>query len=327
LLLGGNWCEAADLQFAAAAVDAGEVRCGAPLSQRFAFVNRGVGPVEIVEVRAGCGCLTPRLPQRIYQPGETGVLLLEVNTLSQDEGDHAWTCQVHYRSAGTSGQVPLEIRGRVIAEVTVRPAVLTIFAEGAIAHDVILTDRRPQPLVISELGTTSPRLTPRLVEQGRNSDGHWVRRFRLEAAADYPDGRHDEAFHILTRDPIYRDLKVPVTIVKRLPRRVTVLPAEVKLEAASGQALPSRLLRLRDRQDEQVMVEQITADDPAIACQWAPGPDKQATVKVRIDAARLTGDRLDSAIRITLGQPVRETIVVPVRCHRETSNREPSGRD
>jgi hypothetical protein len=304
----------ADLHFLEPAADVGEAHSGAPLVHRFAFVNRGPAPVEIVEVRASCGCLTPRLTQRVYQPGESGTLLLEVHTLSQEEGPHTWTCQVTCQSAGRRFDVPLQMSGRIIAEVTVRPAVLTVFADSAVGHELVLTDRRPRPLNVTGLESSSPRLTPRLTEQGRDEQGHWVRKVRLEIAADYPEGRHEASIHLFTDDPLYRDLKVPVTVVKRARPRVTAAPAAVTLEAAAGQPLPARLVRLRDSQNQSVVVERITCDDPAVACQWAPGPDTEATLKVRVDRTRLSDPGLDTRVRVHLRQPVRETLVIPVKC-------------
>lgn len=304
----------AELHFAQPAVDAGVVRCGAPLSHRFLCTNRGNAAVEIIEARAGCGCLTPRLTQRVFEPGESGGLQLEINTLSQEEGPHTWTCRLLCQSEGKRFEVPLQIAGRVITEVKVRPAVLTLFTDSAVAHELVLTDVRPQPLTVTELRATSSRLRPRLSEPGKDAEGRWVRRIRLEVAPDCPEGRHDETLHILTSDPLYRDLKVPVTVVKRPRQRVTALPAEVKVEGVADQPLPSRLLRLRDSRNEAIIVERITADDPAISCTWASGPETQATVKVRVERTGLKGDGLDSAIHITLRQPVGDTITVPVKC-------------
>jgi hypothetical protein len=299
----------AELHFPQPTADVGVARCGAPLSHRFPFVNRGRTPVEILEVRAGCGCLTPRLPQRVYQPGESGTLLLEINTLSQEEGPHTWTCEVVCQSEGRRSDVRLQITGRIITEVTVRPAVLTLFTDGALAHELVLTDRRPQPLAVTALEATSPRLRHCIVEEKRNEQGHSVRRIRLEVSADYAEGRHEETLTIFTNDPLYRELKVPVTVIKRSQPRVTATPGEAAV-AANGQPIQSFLIRLRDRQDEKVVVEQLTADDPAVACQWAPGPDTQATLKLRVDRSRLTAD---TAVRVRLAQPVREALVIPIK--------------
>jgi hypothetical protein len=310
LVLASGGTARPELHFPEPRADVGEVRCGAPLGHRFAFVNRGSAPVEIVEVRAGCGCLTPRLPKRVYQPGESGSLLLEINTLSQEEGPHTWTCEVACQSAGRRSDVVLQIAGRVLTEVTVRPAVLTLFTDGALSHELVLTDRRPQPLTVAALQGTSPRLSPRVIEQGTNEQGHAIRRIRLEVAPDYPEGRHEESLSIVTDDSLYRELKVPVTVVKRGRPRVTASPAELAVATAEGAEAQTFRVRLRDRQDQGVVVERVVADDPAITCQWAPGPDTQATLKVRVDGPRL---RADSVIRVHLSQPARATLLIPVK--------------
>src|SRR5437588_2843981 len=87
LALAGLTADArADLHFPETAADAGQVYTGKELAHTFAFVNRGPEAVEVVEARASCGCLTPRLEKRVYQPGERGELRLEVNTFTQPAG-------------------------------------------------------------------------------------------------------------------------------------------------------------------------------------------------------------------------------------------------
>ena len=53
----------AELRFQQTTCEVGEVRGGAVLVPRFTFTNVGSTPVEITEVRPGCGCLKPRLWQ------------------------------------------------------------------------------------------------------------------------------------------------------------------------------------------------------------------------------------------------------------------------
>src|SRR5438094_7582053 len=100
LLLSGQAPVRADLHFTQSRIQRGTVRSGVPLAQRFDFVNRGRGAVTITDLRASCGCLAPRLEKRTYQPGETGAILLEVNTLSQPAGSNVWRVEVRYQDAG-----------------------------------------------------------------------------------------------------------------------------------------------------------------------------------------------------------------------------------
>src|SRR5947209_4479086 len=91
----------AELRFGQTTFEAGEVRGGAVLTPRFAFTNVGTAPVEITEVRPGCGCLKPRLTRRTVPPGETGQIELEVDTRRESAGPHVWQLGVRSQRGAT----------------------------------------------------------------------------------------------------------------------------------------------------------------------------------------------------------------------------------
>jgi hypothetical protein len=314
-LSGSGTCARAELHFTEIVADAGEVRSGPVLSYRFAFTNTGPDPVEIFDLRTTCGCLSPQLAQRDYQPGETGTLLLEVNTLTQPPGPHAWRVQVFFRSASKEQDIPLQLNARLVTEVTVQPAALNVVTEHAVSHELVLTDLRPHPLTITAVRPTSPRLTARLGEAGQDAQGHWTRRIHLEVPEDYPEGRHEEAVVIYSDDLAYRELKVPVTLVKRARQALFAAPAQVQVQGQAGQPIPSRIVLIRAADDQGVVVERVTADDPAIACQWAQGPSTSATVKLTIDRNRLHGNQLQSAVHVQVTKPVPQSLTIPVSCN------------
>jgi hypothetical protein len=304
----------ADLRFVQPQVNVGEVRSGVPLAHNFPFVNDGPGTVEITAVRTGCGCLTSRLEKRLYPPGEQGALRVEINTLGQSAGAHTWRAYVTVRNNNVESEQEVNLTGLVVTEVTVQPASLTICAGGTVRAEVVLTDLRPQPLSIKAVRTSSPRLAAEPAAPCRDALGHWTCKIPLRVAADCPDGRFDEVLTIYTSDLTYRDLKVPVTLVKRARPRVAALPAEVTLTAPAGQALPARVVLLRAGDDRPVEVESVTVDDPAIRCQWARGPENLATLKVQVNRAGLHGGRLDSAVHVRIRSPAEEILTIPVHC-------------
>src|SRR5262249_47347034 len=155
-----------------------------------------------------------------------------------------------------------------------------------VSQDVVLTDLRSNPLTLTHLAVSSPHLSARVTEHGRNALGHWTCKIRLDVAADCPEGRHVEALAIYTSDPDYRELRVPITLVKRRRPRLTATPGRVELRREPGQAAAARLVRLADRQGERVVIEAVTADDPALTCSWAAGPENCATVKMQVERAR-----------------------------------------
>jgi hypothetical protein len=302
----------ADLQFTQPVVNLGEVRSGTPLVHDFPFTNAGPDVVEISDVQGSCGCLKPNLQPRSYKPGEQGTLRVEANTLTQSAGPHLWRIRVNYRSGNIFYEMQLMMSARIITEVTVQPASLTVFADHAVGHELLLTDLRPQPLSIKEMRATSPKLTPRLADEFRDGFGRLVRKISLEVADDFPEGRHEEVLDIFTDDATYKDLKVPVTIVKRSRQRFSAAPSSVSLLAPSGQAVPARIVQIRDSENGAVLIDKVTTADDAILCQWARGPNNLATLRISVDRRHIQGDHWHGSLQVHIKQPVDETVTIPV---------------
>jgi hypothetical protein len=314
-LLVGAWTAnlaRAELRFPEAKAHAGEVRAGLPLTHSFPFINDGPEAVEILEAQPSCGCLVPRVEKRVYQPGERSSLRVEVNTLTQTAGPQTWRVLVRYRRGESLALVALQLTAQVVAEIRVQPAALTIFADFAVRQEILFTDTRPQPLAVTALQATSAKLTARLGDVGRDGHGHGTRKILLEVPDDFPEGRHEEVLHITTNDPAYRDLKVPVTVIKRLRQRVAALPNQVAWGGSMGAALPAQIVRLRDQGNEPVIVEHVVSDDPALACSWAAGPGTMATLKITVDRKRRSDGEWRSAVHVHIAKPVREIVTIPV---------------
>lgn len=314
MILSAGSMARADLRFVEPVADAGEVKTGISLKHRFDFVNQGKETVEITGVHASCGCLTPKLEQRRYRAGEKGTLVLEVNTLTQSAGFHNWRAQVAYRAGETVHEMPLELRARLITEIAVRPASLTLVVETGIHGEVTVTDLRSKPLTVTEARTSSPNLKPRLLPAIKDSEGRPVRTIGLDVAADYPEGRHNEILSILTDDPAYSEIKVPVSIVKRSAQSVTAAPKRVELSAHAGQPVPSRIVLIRAGEDSEVVVDRVVTDDPAVVCQWARGPGSMATVRVNVDRSRLKANQMKTQIHVSVSKPQTQVISIPVSC-------------
>jgi hypothetical protein len=304
----------AELECTQSIVDKGEVKSGLPLSHRFHFINRGSEAVEITDAHPSCGCLAPKLEQRRLQPGESGELLLEVNTLTQPAGLNNWRITLRYKSGGIERELPLYIRALVVTELTVEPPSLAIYTDSAISHEITVIDRRTEPLIVRAVPSSSPHVRTHLGQLRRDGAGHWRRTIQVEVMEDCPEGTHTEMLRICTSDPLYSELKVPFTIVKRARRQVSAAPASVVLSVPAGQPLPSRIVLLSTEDDREVRIDRIESDHPAIDCRWAQGPGHQATLKIRVDSNQIPGDRLRAALHVHLNRPAAETITIPVSC-------------
>jgi hypothetical protein len=306
----------ADLRFTQPVVDAGEVRRGPALVQRFPFVNVGSGAVAITDAKGSCGCLKPRFSKQQLNAGEEGWLEMEVNTLSQPAGPNTWRIQVVYRDGEQTVETSVQLSARLIAEIDVEPAAINIVCgpHSSLVRNIEIIDRRARPLGITSVQVSSPHLLVEdkyhpwnVVETGCHT------LIPLYIRPEYPEGKHDEVVSIFTDDPAYRELKVPVTILKHARLRVSVAPDQVTFEGKVGDPLPSRIVLVRDADDQPVAIEQLTADDPALICRWAAGPNSMATVKILVDAAQLKGrTSIQSAVRVQVREPAVQTLVVPV---------------
>jgi hypothetical protein len=303
----------AELHFANPTVELGEVRGGNLLAQRFAFVNEGPEKVEITGLHASCGCLKPRLDPLVYQPGDKGELVMEVNPLTQSAGDHAWTVQVSYRLGGETREQSVRVTGKIVGEVQVQPAALTVFTDHELSHTLTVTDIRSKPLKITEATTTSRYLRARVGQPERDDKDHWTCRVTLEAGEDLPEGRHEEWLVLKTSDADYADLRIPVTLVKRPKERLTATPDLVTLIVPRDRPPPTRLIVLRDQEDRPVEIDRVDTDDPALTCHWSEGASTPAAVRVRIDAKGLREGPLHSAIHIHVKKPFATSISLPVR--------------
>lgn len=302
----------ADLRFDAPNADAGEVRSGRPLTHRFAFVNVGKEPIEIVGLRASCGCARTRLDRHTIAPGEKGELHLDVRTLSQPAGEHTWRIDLAYRQGRQTGEATLTLRARVAVDVQVQPAALTLTTDRIVRHQVVLTDHRTQPLTVTEVRSSSPHLQARAAPASTNAAGHRLVTVEVSVAPIAPQGRHEATLTLHTDDPYYRELTVPVTVVKRPRQDVTASPAEISLWAPRGQPAPSRIVLLRPAGEEIVEIERVETDDVAVTATWAAGPNNLATLRVKVDRSQVQGGELRSAVHVFLRKPARETVTIPL---------------
>jgi hypothetical protein len=302
----------ADLEFAESCADAGEVKAGPPLSHQFTFVNRGDEVVDITGIESSCGCLTPRLDRRTFQPGERSSILVEVSTLSPAPGPHTWQVKLAYQSGSKVSEIPLRLSARLIREIVVEPAAVNMFIDGPMQTELRLRDLRSKTLQLQEVHSTLPGFQGRLAGQERDSAGHPVYKVELMASDSIAEGRHEEFVSLFTNDPDYREIKVPVTIVKRSRQRVTATPSRIELPLRPGRRVSARTVLIRDRENQEVEVESASADSPAITCRWAKGPGPMASLRVQVDRDKVPDPIRESAVRVQIIRPIRQVLVIPV---------------
>jgi hypothetical protein len=170
-LVVGNGARA-ELHCEQAAVQTGDVHSGAALSHRFAVVNDGKQTIEILDVTPSCGCLTPRVDQRVFAPGARGTIRLEINTLTQAAGLQSWSVTVRYREGHEDHELALQMAATIVTEVSITPPTLVLYTSSGIGHELTLTDCRATPMNVTAVQPSSPQLRIRLGVPGIEDPCH-----------------------------------------------------------------------------------------------------------------------------------------------------------
>ena len=306
----------AELKFAQPSVNLGEIRGGQALSQSFSFINSGTEEAEIIEVRPGCGCLSPKLSNTRLKPNEEGRLEIDLRTLGQSAGPHTWTAYVRYRSGEIEGEVPLRISAHVINDVQLQPASLSLIAQGPMTQELTLIDTRPRPLRVEQVHTSSKFLKARIVNQSKNAEGHRQIKLAVDLSGDCPPGQHSASLAIETGDPEYHRLIVPVAVTMSPSAALFAQPSALEINVAADGPAISKFVRVGSALPGPVVIEKVIVAHPALSCTWARGPENAATIRVRVDPGRLDG-AMQTTLHIQVAGPQRQTLIVPIQIRRD----------
>jgi uncharacterized protein DUF1573 len=306
--------QAQPLQCAQAVVDRGAIRGGPAIVQSFEVVNRGAAELTVVHAQPSCGCLAPTITRETLKPGESATVEIHIGTLSQPEGDNLWTVRLFYRLAGSEENLllDLQVKAKLTREVGTEPAALRLAGKPGLAHEITLTDRRAKPMEVTRVETTSSCISATLDPAWQSTPEGWVRKVRVMLTQDCSTGKHEEAVQILSNDPDYREMRIPITVVRTDKKRFEVAPGQLTLDFKAGNQETNATVLIRDYESQSVEIEQVECEDPALSAQPTTGVRQTASVRVIINPGQ-TPARW-STLRIYLKQPVAHTVTVPIYC-------------
>jgi len=180
---------------------------------RFVFTNLSDRPVHIKQLKPSCGCLNPNLEKRDFHPHETGEFFLRVQTANEQPGPKTYHCAVLYDDTD-SREVDLAFKLVLPQDtVTVRPRSLILYALGdaPIVKDILVTDYRQHPLQVLGVECSLDVANVTLGERTQDDRGS-VQQAVVVRTGPVPVGRHRGVITILTDDPDFSPLRVPLWI-------------------------------------------------------------------------------------------------------------------
>ena len=292
-------------------VHKGRCKAGVVLSHTFELRNTGRQAVTIPRVDSTCGCVRLALSSRELRAGDQAWVTVEIATSTQPEGMQRWPIRLHYQYPSSSPMseprvLELVVQAQIVREIDIQPSRLIISTHGATRSTITITDRRPNPLAISKIWSPSPfvSITVQKLQPGQFQ-------LTLETPAQIPEGEHDASVSVGTDDAEYREIRIPVLIVRQRSKQIVITPEEVIFHLQPGQA-SSQIVQIRSVSTEPVRIVEASCDHPAVQVKFPQEASRVSALRITLPstAASAPGTAL---IRLRLLEPRTETILVPVR--------------
>ena len=198
----------------------------------FSFENRSDQAVTIKDIEPSCGCVMPTVfaagtlqaameankplstsqKKHVFQPGESGEFVMQIDTTKSDPGEKEYWVKMHYEDSKPR-QAEVTFRADFPSQhVIVRPPSKAYFqSNGKPTKDqVFVYDTREKPLNVTRVECTSKYIQATAGEAKDDGYGNWRIPVELNVAGDVPSGREDARLKIYTDDPDYAELTVPI---------------------------------------------------------------------------------------------------------------------
>ncbi|HUG17660.1 MAG TPA: DUF1573 domain-containing protein [Planctomycetaceae bacterium] len=234
---------------------------------RFSFKNVSNETVTITELRPSCGCLNPKLEQRVYKPGEGGEFHLRVDPTKEKPGPHEYFVDVHYedpqpRSARLTYKLTLLER-----KIEVAPKALVFYqlsdSGESTSQKVVISDYRSRHFEVLGVESTSPLATAELVSTELDEAENQHVTLDVTVTGSVPPGTSRALINLRTDDEIFKVIQVPILIRGRnyaipevdLPLKID--PKSLYMYAdENGQAQAS--LTFQDYQPKPVTLKHVS---------------------------------------------------------------------
>lgn len=187
--------------------DFGEAPDTAPVEHDFVIRNDGQLSLQILSVRASCGCTAVNASQDVVPPGGTASIHATFNTANRS-GQQIKTITVTSNDPETPNTI-LTLRGTVVKPLSANPAAVyygRVSDPAAATREVTVTSSAP--IRLTSLSLASPHLRAAADAPDAPATRH---RVVLEILPDMPRGPFGDTLTIATDSAVQPKLLVPVT--------------------------------------------------------------------------------------------------------------------
>lgn len=213
------------IQFAANTFEFGKVPVGTVVRATFVLTNTGTAPLEIKDVRPGCGCTTAGAWDRWIEPGKTTTIALQLNTANFGGvvvKNATVTC-----NDPTQPTVMLMIKGEVWKPIDVQPTVVVFNpASRAASNDVRVVrvvNNSEEMITLEAPASSNPAFQPtlKIIKPGKE--------FQLQIAVTPPLAAGTVQGMITVKTSSTNLPLISVTAMAIVPPAVVTTPNQVML--------------------------------------------------------------------------------------------------
>ncbi|MFH0981725.1 MAG: DUF1573 domain-containing protein [Planctomycetota bacterium] len=238
--------------------DFGEFWAGAELAHSFAVKNTGTQTLEIVQVRASCGCTSTGYDKQI-EPGAEGKINVKVKTANFN-GRFSKSVTVTTNDPNSS-TITLKLAGVAKPYVTVEPrnvAFTQVEPDQVLQKTVKIANNSPDPMTLTleeqQIVPFSATLTE--TEPGKSFE------LQITGNPPYQPRLNKATFHLKTN--VAATPQIDVACTANVPPRLEMLPPSIVLRTSEGRQT-KQTVRFVNNGKTDVTVTGAETDDPNIA--------------------------------------------------------------
>ena len=307
--------------------DFGLVWAGDTLRHAFTLRNTGTAPLQISNVKPGCGCTVAGSYPRSIQPGGSGSFPFTLDSTKLRAGRFSKMITITSNDT-TAPQLKLYLRGEAKHQIAVNPlsASFGILTDNKAPTErvVRLTNNMPEPfkLTLAPQPTTS-QFDFELVE----TEPGQAYELRVRTKPPYPTGFARATATINTN--LEKRKTIPISAFARVPERIDVRPTAITLiKPAAGspaaRPMPPRVIAVRNYGNDPVRVLAAVVDDPTLVVtveEKKAGEEYDIRVKF---PAGYTPPATGRTLTIQTDDAEKPEFKIPIRSYTRTAARTPT---
>jgi len=196
----------------------------------FEFVNTTKDTLNLVNVKASCGCTKPSILTSSVAPGETAKVLAQFQTRTF-RGEKKATVTVQIDRVGQysqRGEVQFSVKGKIRKDVVMTPGEVNFSAIGAsqTAQQIVKMKYAGSPLwQILKVKSTNPHLDVEAREISREQSGRVAYELVVKVKDSMPAGSFDEELTVYTNDK--NTPRMPVSVSGRVKPTLEASPIQL----------------------------------------------------------------------------------------------------